>query len=133
MSVGMSAYIWWYIVRFYGPILEDGNVSRRGYVMSQYARFIRPGYYRVKTTGRPPANVDVTAYKNGPKVVIVLINRNAASTKQPLSVPNGMMTSFTPYVTTAAKSCVQGDDVSVYTGRVTVTLDGSSVTTLVGN
>lgn len=36
MNVGMSAYIWWYIVRFYGPIREDGHVSKRGYVMAQF-------------------------------------------------------------------------------------------------
>ncbi|MCI0692606.1 T9SS type A sorting domain-containing protein [candidate division KSB1 bacterium] len=30
MNVGMSAYIWWYIVRFYGPIREDGNVANVG-------------------------------------------------------------------------------------------------------
>lgn len=34
MNAGMSAYVWWYIVRFYGPIGEDGNVTKHGYVMS---------------------------------------------------------------------------------------------------
>lgn len=49
----MSAYVWWYIVRFYGPIGDGtygtlpGQVTKRGYVMSQYAKFVRPGYYRV--------------------------------------------------------------------------------------
>ena len=53
MTAGMSAYVWWYIVRFYGPILENGQVSKRGYVMSQYARFVRPGDRRIAGCGGP--------------------------------------------------------------------------------
>jgi glucuronoarabinoxylan endo-1,4-beta-xylanase len=133
MSVGMNAYVWWYIVRFYGPILEDGNVSRRGYVMSQYARFVRPGDFRIKTTGRAQAGVDITAYRNGSKVTFVLVNRNSTSAQQTLTVPDGTMNSFTPYVTSATRNCVQGSDISYSSGRMTVTLEASSVTTLVGN
>lgn len=133
MVADMNAYIWWYIVRFYGPILEDGNVSKRGFMMSQYARFVRPGYYRVKSTGRAQSNVDITAYTKGSRVVVVLINKNAASTKQTIAIPNGTMSSFTPYVTSATKNCVQMDNVPFVNGRVAVTLDASSVVTLVGD
>ena len=52
MNEGMSTYIWWYIVGFYGPIYDDGSdqrttagavqgeISKRGYVMSNFARFV---------------------------------------------------------------------------------------------
>ncbi|HNW60833.1 MAG TPA: xylanase, partial [bacterium] len=40
MKAGMNAYIWWYIRRFYGPIDDDGRVTKRGWVMAQYARFV---------------------------------------------------------------------------------------------
>jgi len=132
MIANMNAYIWWYIVRFYGPILEDGSVSKRGYVMSQYARFVRPGSYRVKTTGRSQANVDITAYRDGSKVVIVAVNRNATSVQQTLIISNGTNSSFAPYVTSTNKNCSQGGDIPFSSAGFVVTLDASSVTTLVG-
>lgn len=72
MQAGMSAYVWWYIVRFYGPISDGTNNSgakglatKKGYVMSQYSRFIRPGYYRLDSNSWPTTgNVSVTAYKD---------------------------------------------------------------------
>ncbi len=139
MNASMNAYIWWYIVRFYGPIDDGerggtkGNVTKRGYVMSQYARFVRPGYYRVSATASPQTNVDVTAYKNGSKVVIVVLNRNSSSIDQTFTIQNGTVTTFTPYVTSSSKNCVQGSDITVSNGSFTVTLDSSSVTTFVSN
>ena len=101
--------------------------------MSQYARFVRPGAFRVKTVGRPPANVDITAYTEGSKTVIVAVNRNATPVRQTFSIPDGTMASFTPYVTSASKSCLQSINVPFSNGQVTFTLDASSVVTLVGN
>ena len=31
----MSAYVWWYIRRSYGPMKENGQISKRGYMMAQ--------------------------------------------------------------------------------------------------
>ena len=47
MNVGWVAYVWWYIRRSYGPIDESSNITKLGYVMAQYARYIRPGYSKV--------------------------------------------------------------------------------------
>jgi len=66
MEANYSAYIWWYVRRFYGLIGENGNITKRGYVMSQFSKFIRPGYRRV----------DVSAYKTDSTIVIVAVNRN---------------------------------------------------------
>ncbi len=133
LKVGMSAYIWWYIVRFYGPIKEDGNVSKRGYVMSQYARFIRPGFFKVDATENPQPGVYVTAFKNGSQVVIVVINSGSASIDQTFKIQNGTITHFKPYVTSETKNCVQESDIFVSNGCFTATLDRSSVTTFVSN
>ena len=46
-QANFSAYIWWYGKRFYGPIDDNGNITKRGYVMSQFARFIAPGSVRL--------------------------------------------------------------------------------------
>ena len=131
MTVGMSAYIWWYIVRFYGPIGEDGNVSKRGYVMSQFSKFIRPGYIRVDATERPQTQVYVTAYKGDSKLIIVVVNTGSSSKEQTFRIHNLTTDSIiiTPYVTSKTKNCFQESDIAVSNGSFTALLDGSSVTT----
>src|SRR3990172_5766781 len=83
MTAGMNAYVWWYIVRFYGPISDGtndigkkGEVTKRGYIMSHYSRFIRPGYHRVECNGYPQSSIYVSAYKDSSssKVVVVALN-----------------------------------------------------------
>jgi glucuronoarabinoxylan endo-1,4-beta-xylanase len=139
MNANMSAYVWWYIVRYYGPIGDGsfggqaGAVTHKGYVMSQYAKFVRPGYYRVFATANPQAGVYLTAYKGGTKTVIVVVNMNSNPTMQPIAMTNGSAASYTPYVTSSTKNCVQGNIVTVSNGGFTATLDASSVTTFVSN
>ncbi|MBN2369637.1 MAG: xylanase [Vicinamibacteria bacterium] len=133
MNASMSAYVWWYIVRYYGPILEDGSVSKRGYVMSQFARFVRPGYFRVSATASPQSLVDVSAYKSGSGVVIVAVNRNSSAVSQTFAIENGAVATFTPYTTSMAKDCHQEDQIAVSNDRLSVTLDPSSITTFVSN
>ena len=69
-----NAYIWWYLRRYYGPLGEDGVITKRGHVMSQFTKFIRPGYVRVGATANPSPGVTVSAYKSE-KLVIVAINQ----------------------------------------------------------
>jgi len=134
MNVGMNAYVWWYLVRFYGPILEDGNVSKRGYVMSQYARFVRPGFYRIKCNSTPQRNIYVTSYKDDSgKVVIVALNTSSSAIQQTFTVTNGIMTAVTPYTTSQYKKCEQACNISVSNGTFTATLDASNITTFVSN
>jgi glucuronoarabinoxylan endo-1,4-beta-xylanase len=133
MNASMSAYLWWYIVRYYGPILEDGSISKRGYVMSQYARFVRPGYFRISATVSPQSLVDVSAYRSGSRVVIVAINRNSSAVNQTFAIENGVVATFTPYTTSIAKNCRQEAAIAMSNGRLDVTLDPSSVTTFVSS
>lgn len=132
MNSGMNAYVWWYIVRYYGPILEDGTVSKRGYMMSQFSRFVRPGYVRVSATAIPQANVHVSAYTNGSKVVIVAVN-NGDTIAQKFSIHNGSVSTVTPYVTAETQNCAQGADITVTNGVFTATLEIGSATTFVSN
>ncbi len=132
MVAGMNAYVWWYIVRFYGPILEDGTVSKRGFVMLQYARFVRPGYARVNATPNPQMNVYVTAYANSSTVVLVAVN-TGASIQQAFSIHNGSVNTVSPYVTSSSKNCVPGSIIAVSGGQFTASLDSSSVTTFVSD
>jgi glucuronoarabinoxylan endo-1,4-beta-xylanase len=133
MNAGMNAYIWWYIRRYYGPMRDDGTISKRGYVMSQYARFVRPGYTNVSATAAPQSYIDVTAYTNGSKVVIVALNRNSSPRGQTFVIQNGSVSIFTPYVTSSTQNCVQGSDITVSGNSFSVDLAASSITTFVSN
>ena len=133
MIAGMNAYLWWYIRRFYGPIDDNSNITKRGYVISQYARFVRPGFVRVDATENPQKDVHVTAYKNGSKGVIVAINYGSSSIEQIFMTKNGTIAHFTPYITSETKNCVQEADISVSNDSFTAMLDGESVTTFVSN
>lgn len=142
MEAGMSAYVWWYIVRYYGPISDGtndcgrkGEVTKKGYVMSQFSRFIRPGYYRVECNTLPwSCNVYVTAYKDSSssKAVIVAVNNNSNPMYLAIRI-QGSINQFTPYTTTASKNCVQGDDINKIDNRFTFMLEASSITTFVSN
>ena len=143
MQAGMSAYVWWYIVRFYGPISDGernsgvkGSATKKGYVMSQYSRFVRPGYYRVDSKSWPPAgNVFVTAYKDSStaRVVLVAVNTGSSSLQVALRIKNGAANSFSTYTTSAAKNVVRGDDVDASGNRFNFNLEASSITTFVSN
>jgi glucuronoarabinoxylan endo-1,4-beta-xylanase len=131
LVAGMSAYVWWYIVRFYGPIKENGYVSKRGYVMSQFARFVRPGYFRVDATVNPQSQIYLSAYKDNNKVVIIAINNGAQSVDQTFMLKEGTVTGFTPYVTSNIEKCVQQSDINVTNSTFSATLKPSSITTIV--
>ncbi len=133
MNYGMNAYIWWYIVRYYGPILENSEVSKRGYVMSQFSRFIRPGYKRLEViTNTRVRTFFVTAYRSDNKLVIVVIN-TGGPIEQKFILQNGSVDKFTPYVTTKTKNCQKGDDISITDSSFTFNFEGESVTTFVSN
>jgi glucuronoarabinoxylan endo-1,4-beta-xylanase len=140
MTAGMSAYIWWYIVRFYGPISDGdhngakGSVTKKGYVMSQFSRFIRPGYHRVFCNKTPQRGVAVSSYKNDDgKLVIVAINQASSALKQVFKIEHGNPDVFIPYTTAETKNCVRADSIAMINGSFTVTLEASSITTFISD
>jgi glucuronoarabinoxylan endo-1,4-beta-xylanase len=79
----------------------------------------------------------MTAFKEDSRFVIVLVNAGS-SIQQPirvenLSIPVGSGVTVTPYVTSPTKSFVQGSPIIASGGNFTVSLDSSSITTLVGD
>ena len=83
----LNAYVWWYIRRNYSPMNENGTISKRGYCMAQYSKFVRPGDVRVDATEQPATNVLVSAYKNNKnQVTIVAVNNSDEGYAQQFSV-----------------------------------------------
>lgn len=127
-----NAYIWWYAKRFYGPIGQDGAVTKRGFIMSQFARFIKPGATRIETGTNSNPNVLVSAYNstNGKKI-IVAINRTLVNVRQKFTVGNATLGSFLPYATTQTENAKENPAISSAANSFTYTLLPMSITTFV--
>jgi glucuronoarabinoxylan endo-1,4-beta-xylanase len=131
MNSGWAAYVWWYIRRSYGPIDESSNITKLGYVMAHYARYVRPGYSKISCTANPSTGIYVTAYKSGTKVVVVAINTNSSSTYQAFSISGVTVSSFTRVVTTSSSNLASSTLTA--SSSFGITLPASSITTLISN
>lgn len=136
-KANLNAFHYWWLWAGGTSGLYDTNtkVWRKAlWVMGNFSRFARPGYMRVSTSGDPPSGVAVTAYVNPSSnaLVIVAINSNTSSTNLPLYVSGSPPCTLIPWETSASRNLVQGSGVTVANGRVSLTLNGQSVTTFVG-
>lgn len=134
LTIGnMNAYIWWWVISDANGFLNKQYLpQKRGYVVGQFARFVRPGYYRVEATSRPAANVHVTAYKGDGKVVIVAINRRRSPVDLEFTLENGKPAEVFSWVTTAEDNIAPGPALAVSGGSFRAGLPAQSVTTFVG-
>jgi glucuronoarabinoxylan endo-1,4-beta-xylanase len=77
-----SAYVWWYLKRFYGMMgdndsrspVASGEITKNGYILSHYAKYATDRT-RIKVTAANE-NVLATAYRNadGSEITLVLLN-----------------------------------------------------------
>lgn len=131
MLANFNAYVWWYIRRSYGLLTEDGKVSKRGYLMAQYARFVRPGFQRVAVSSTG-TDVQLTAYKNGAgQVVVVALNTTASPKAITLDLHDGCATSWSRFTTSATKDLSDDGSLPIIDHRAKVTLDAESVSSFV--
>lgn len=126
-----QAYVWWYIRRSYGPMKEDGMISKRGYNMAHFSKFVRPGYVRIDATKSPESNVFVSAYKGNNQVVIVAINKNNAGVNQHFVVQNGSVSQASRWVTSGSSNLQPGTDLNISGNQFWAHLPAQSVTTFV--
>jgi glucuronoarabinoxylan endo-1,4-beta-xylanase len=126
-----QAYVWWYIRRSYGPMREDGKISKRGACMAHFARFVRPGYVRVSATANPATNVYVSAYRGGGSTVVVAVNKASAAVSQQFTLANTTGSSVASWLTDASRNVASQGTSSVSNGSFTVSLPARSVMTCV--
>src|SRR2546430_17562047 len=100
--------------------------TKRLWIFGKYARFVRPGYMRVSTSGTTPSGVLVSAYQNPADgtVVVVAINSNTSATPVSLYVSGVVPCSMTPWVTSAADNLASKSPITVSNARFSATLDG---------
>ena len=139
----LNAYLWWWFLipssatnAGQGLMEYDtGTVALRAYVLGQYAKFIRPGYFRIDATHKPQSGVSVSAYQNtsGGNLTIVATNYTASPIVQAFNITNAPnFSSVTPYITSATQNIQAQSAQSVSGNSFTYTLPAGSVTTFVG-
>lgn len=129
----MNAYVYWWITWPNGLANSNGQIFKRAYVLGQFAKFIRPGYYRVDATPNPATNVYVSAYKGDKNVVIVAVNTGAGSVNQKIIVQNETISQISSWQTNANSNMTAGQSYQLNSGSFNVTLPSQSVTTFVGD
>jgi glucuronoarabinoxylan endo-1,4-beta-xylanase len=130
-KANFSAYIWWYGKRFYGLIGQDGTVTKRGYFVSQFARFIKEGAIRLGSTANSRPDVVLSAYRNGAKKVVVAINTGGADIKQTITFQGASAVTVIPYTTSLTKNGEQGTSITLSNNSFVYTIPPQSVVTFV--
>ncbi|QNP76205.1 glucuronoxylanase [Streptomyces roseirectus] len=126
-----QAYVWWYIRRGYGPMREDGRLSKRGAAMAHFARFVRPGYVRIQATANPVANLWVSAYRGGGSTVVVAVNKGTGAVSQQFRLVNSAPSGVSSWVTDAGRNVASLGTAGVSNGSFTATLPARSAMTFV--
>jgi len=135
LTVGnMSAYIWWKCLGDANGLVNASGVPQiRGFVMAQWSRFVRPGFYRIGVTN-DAGSAAVSAYKgvNG-AFAIVTVNSNATDVAQTFSFTNCAVTNAVmPWITSSNLSLAAQAAVAVTDASFTYTVPALSVVTFVG-
>jgi glucuronoarabinoxylan endo-1,4-beta-xylanase len=137
----MNAWHYWW---FYPSSADNGALwdmstntwAKRMWVMGNFSRWARPGYYRVDVAGtKPPANVSVIAFQNPTDgtLSIVAINGNNAATTVPIFVKGpSWPASVVPWYTTNSQNLGIGASITLDAGSFSASLPALSVTTFVG-
>lgn len=131
-KANFSAYIWWYAKRFYGPIGEEGFVTKRGFFMSQFAKYIPSGSIRIGVSVNTVPEVRVSAFKSSTgKKIIVAINSYNAIVNQSFIVKDAVITELIPYTTTETTNAAAGMKIVASGNSFNYNLPPYSVTTFV--
>jgi glucuronoarabinoxylan endo-1,4-beta-xylanase len=138
MANNYSGYVWWWMTTANGSncyLITSGNApSKKGYILGQYAKYVRPGCVRIDATYNPSSNVYLTAYKdwNG-KAIIVAVNTGSSSVSQTFAIQNGTVASMTPHITSSSKSNSNESSVNLSNNSFVYALPAQSVITFVQN
>ena len=132
VNASMNSFSYWWLT----DLLSNNNLTIKAYVLGNYSKFIRPGYYRMGATASPTSGVSVSAFKNtnnsSPQtIVFVAINNNGSATNQTFALNGVNVTSVTPWVTDSGNNLVAKSSVAVSGNSFTYSLTASSVTSFI--
>ena len=137
-SAQVNAYHYWWLMSENtdneGLTDNKGNPAKRMFVLGQFSRFVRPGYFRIGVTNNT-GNIMISAYQypNAGNLVIVAINTNRfTSINQTFNLTNlPVPASVVPWITSSTLSLSNQTDVTVIASSFNYTLPAQSVVTFV--
>lgn len=140
VNEGANAWLYWTLITpdndNEGLMNPSGSptVALRTYMLGQYAKFIRPGFYRIDATHVPQNGVTVSAYKDSSSgaLIIIATNYTSSSVTQTFTLSGATALSVMPWITDATQNLAQQTSVSVTNGSFTYTLPAGSITSFVG-
>ena len=133
VGASMNSFHYWWLV----DLIVNNSLDVKAYVLGNYSKFIRPGYYRMAATAAPTSGLLVSAFKDTntsspTKFVIVAINNNTSATSQTFNLNSLGATSVTPWLTNSGTNLVAQAAVSVSGNSFTYSLPAQSVVSFVG-
>lgn len=130
----MSAYIWWKLIGNANGLLNAaGAPQRRGYVMGQFSRFVRPGDLRVDVANNT-GPLSISAFKDpvSGRFAVVAVNNTTFAESQTISLDGIVASSVTPWITSATQSLQPQAAINVSNGAFTFEIPAQSVVTFAG-
>jgi glucuronoarabinoxylan endo-1,4-beta-xylanase len=135
----VNAWHYWWLIS--GN--EDGNEgladtnavpARRMYVLGNYSRFVRPGFYRMEAANAGAARISAYRSRWTGAFAVVAINDGDAAIEQTIRLAGGGggITAVTPWITSASLSLSNQPPVAVTNGMFTYALPARSVATFAG-
>ena len=119
-------------LNFDGPDYLGYTLEKQYYIVGQYSRFVKPGSRRVEATSTD-SSVKVTAYKDGPDLILVAINRAGSDKTVEFSVSGiSGMSDVQPIRTSRTENWAELPNVPVSGSAFTATLAPGSITTFIG-
>ena len=111
---------------------SNGIPAKRMYVLGQYSRFVRPGYYRIGASNNGATSVSAYKDPNSGCFTIVAINNNNWDFDQTFNLDGFAATNVTPWITSGSLSLASQPVVGVTNSTFVYTLPAMSVVTFVG-
>lgn len=119
-----------------GLIGHDGGtqVTKRVYALGNWSKFVRPGHYRVTTTGTV-SGVNLTAFVNttNRSYVVVAVNTNGGSASLSAGMYGSSASTVIPWTTSASLDLAQQSPISCPGGVFSAMLPANSVTSFASN
>lgn len=109
-------------------------LSKRMFVLGQWSRFVRPGYYRIDVSNNN-AITSISAYKDpdSGNFAIVAVNNTSSAISQTFNLTDfPTVSSVTPWITSASISLSNQTSVAVSGSSFSYALPAMSVVTFVG-
>ena len=137
MNNQFNAYIAWWVYDGDTNINlanNSGTIFKDGYTIGQFAKFIRPGYYRIGTTNTT-GGVQISAYKDltTSNYVIVALNLGSTAVTQQFNL-NGFLpgSAVTPWITSYTQSLAVQTPITNVSSTFTYSIQPSNIVTFVG-